>query len=178
MNELGLKQKAVFATLGMVVLYAIAAATWFLSAEKSWKKSAKTYEKTCDTYAREVELIGRKAELAEEYESVRSAIPTFAGDKTTDTTWLSKVSAIARKHKIVISQSDALEEVQKDEVLVLPIKVGAWEGSLEALVRFMHELENSDEGIFEVSQLEFKPSSKKGYYRGSFVLNCGYMREN
>jgi hypothetical protein len=55
--------------------------------------------------------------------------------------------------------------------------VRSWEGSLEALVRFMQELENTNEGMFNIRSLNFKPSSKKGYLRGSFTLTCAYMRE-
>ena len=41
----------------------------------------------------------------------------------------------------------------------------------------MHELENTDKGMFDFHSLAFKPSSKKGYLKGSFVLTCAYMRE-
>ena len=42
----------------------------------------------------------------------------------------------------------------------------------------MHELENTSEGMFDITQLSFKPiSSKQGYLSGSFTLNCAYMRE-
>ena len=53
-----------------------------------------------------------------------------------------------------------------------------WEGALESLVKFMHELENTTEGMFDVGYLNFKPSSKKGYMKGSFTLTCAYMRED
>ena len=59
----------------------------------------------------------------------------------------------------------------------LPIVVTGCEGSLEALVKFMYELENTEEGMFAITDLNFRPSSKKGYLRGSFTLNCAYMRE-
>ena len=41
----------------------------------------------------------------------------------------------------------------------------------------MHELENTDQGMFDFSSLVFKPSSKKGYLKGSFTVTCAYMRE-
>ena len=36
----GLRDKAMMAVLGTVVLYALAAATWFFYAESAWKKSS------------------------------------------------------------------------------------------------------------------------------------------
>ena len=53
-----------------------------------------------------------------------------------------------------------------------------WEGALESLVKFMHEIENTSEGMFDMGSLNFKPSAKKGYLKGSFTLTCAYMRED
>ena len=84
---------------------------------------------------------------------------------------------MALKHRILISQRQSGREVDAGEVLEQPIEVKSWEGSLEALVKFMYELENTDEGMFDIKELNMKPSSKKGYLRGSFTLTCAYMRE-
>ena len=83
----------------------------------------------------------------------------------------------AGRHNIIISSAQAGAEVEAGDVLELPIEVKSWEGCLESLVKFMHELENTNDGMFDITQLNFKPSSKKGYLRGSFTLNCAYMRE-
>ena len=105
-------------------------------------------------------------------------MPTFAFGKATDTTWLQKLDELAEKHHISISQRQPGKEVEKGDVLELQIEVRNWEGALESLVKFMHELENTSEGMFDVGYLNFKPSSKKGYMRGSFTLTCAYMRED
>lgn len=172
----GLKEKAAMAVVCVILLYAGAVGAWFLSAEKAWKKAANAYEEAKRTYARETRLIGEKRQWTEAYETEKASMPTFAADKTTDTTWLSKMDELALKHRIQISQRQGGKEVAEGDVLELPIEVRSWEGSLEALVKFMHELENTNEGMFDVRALNFKPS-KKGYLRGSFTLTCAYMRE-
>ena len=172
-----LRQKALMATAGVIVLYAIAAGVWFFSAEAAWKKAAKGYDKAKDTYQREVRLIGEKNKWAKAYESEKAQMPTFEAGKATDTTWRRKLDEIAAKHNIIISSAQTGKEVEAGDVLELPIEVKSWEGCLEALVKFMHELENTNDGMFDITQLNFKPSSKKGYLRGSFTLNCAYMRE-
>ena len=172
-----LREKAVMAALGVVALYAAAVALWFLSAESAWKKAAKNYERARETYLREERLIGEKRRWTEAYEEEKAAMPTFAAHKATDTTWLEKMDELAAKHRIQIGQRQGGKEAEAGEVLELPIEVKSWEGSLEALVRFMHELENSGEGMFDIRALSFKPSSKRGYLRGSFTLTCAYMRE-
>jgi len=177
MNELGMKEKTLVAIVAMVVLYAVAVATWFMSAESSWRKAAKAYAKAKDTYARECKLIAEKRKWTEAYETEKAAMPTFGAGKATDTTWLELMDNLAVKHKILISQRQAGKEIEADEVYELPIEVRSWEGSLPALVRFMHELENPTEGMFDITQINLKPSSRRGYLRGSFTLNCAYMRE-
>ena len=45
-------------------------------------------------------------------------------------------------------------------------------------MKLLHELENTEEGMFDITQLNFRPKqSKKGYLRGSLTLNCAYMRD-
>ena len=165
------------AVMGVIVLYAIAVATWFMSAESAWKKAAKNYAKARETYQKEVRLIGEKSKWIEAYEDEKAQMPTFEVGKATDTTWQRKLDEIAEKNHIQITSKQIGKETEAGDVLELPIDVKTWEGSLEALVRFMHELENTNDGMFDITQLNFKPSSKKGYLRGNFTLNCAYMRE-
>jgi len=173
----GLKEKAMMAVVCVILLYAGAVAAWFLSAEGAWKKASRAYAKAKQDYLKETKLIGQKRQWTEAYETEKAAMPTFAVGKTTDTTWLSKMDELAARHRVQISQRQGGKEVSEGDVLELPIEVRSWEGSLEALVKFMHELENTNEGMFDMRAINFKPSAKKGYLRGSFTLTCAYMRE-
>lgn len=172
-----LREKAILAILGVIALYAFAGILWFVSAESSWKKAAKAYDKAKRAYEAEVKLIGEKRKWVDAYENEKATMPTFESGKATDTTWRRKLDEIAARHNIVIASAQTGAEVEAGDVLELPIEVRSWEGSLEALVRFLHELENTNDGMFDITQLNFKPSSKRGYLRGSFTLNCAYMRE-
>lgn len=172
-----LREKAILAILGVIALYAFAGILWFASAESSWKKAAKAYDKAKRTYEAEVKLIGEKRKWVDAYENEKATMPMFESGKATDTTWRRKLDEIAARHNIVIASAQTGAEVEAGDVLELPIEVRSWEGSLEALVRFLHELENTNDGMFDITQLNFKPSSKRGYLRGSFTLNCAYMRE-
>ena len=172
-----LREKAIMAMIGVVVLYAIAVGIWFFSAEGAWKKAVKSYTKAKTAYQSEVKLIGEKRKWTDAYEIEKAAMPTFESGKATDTTWRRKLDELAEKHHVLISSAQTGKEEEVGDVLELPIEVRSWEGSLEGLVRLMHELENTDEGMFDITQISFKPSSKQGYLRGSFTLNCAYMRE-
>lgn len=177
MGGMSLKEKAVLAVLAMLALYAVAAVLWFVRQEAAWAKAAKLYDRARDTYERECKLISEKRKWNEAYESEKSQMPTFEAGKATDTTWLAKMDELAAKYHLSISQRQGGKETEEGEVLELPIEVKNWEGSLESLVKFMYELENGSEGMFDIRSLNFKPSAKKGYLKGSFTLTCAYMRE-
>ncbi len=174
---MGLREKAIVSVLVMLALYAAAVATWFMYSEGAWKKARSRYESACRTFRKETETIANKDRYVEDYEKAKEFMPMFEASKTTEGTWLKKMREIAMKNLVVISQDEAKPEVVRDDVHELPIEVRSWEGSLEALVKFMHELENTEEGMFAITDLNFRPSSKRGYLRGSFTLNCAYMRD-
>lgn len=178
MGAMSLKEQAVVAIIGVIAAYALAVGTWFMYAEDAWKKSVKTYNKAVETYNKEKKLISERAKWEKAYEEEKSHMPFFASGKSTDTTWLAKMDEIAAKNHIFISQRQGGKEIEAGDVLELPIEVKSWEGALESLVKFMHELENTDEGMFDFKQINFRPSNKKGYLKGSFTLTCAYMRED
>lgn len=173
----GLHEKAAMAVIGVIVLYAIAIALWFTISESAWKKAAKAYERESQRYAKEEKLISQKRKWNELYESEKAAMPTFEIGKATDTTWLRKVEEIAKTNRVLITQIDSGDESEAGDVLELPLEVKSFEASLEALVKFMYQLESSNEGMFDISEMSIKPSSKKGYLKGSLSLTCAYMRE-
>ena len=178
MNEMGLKEKAMMAVIGVIVLYAIAVATWFLVSERAWAKAAKAYAGAERKFNAEEKLISEKRHWVGAYESEKAAMPMFDEGEATDTTWLSKVDSIAKKNLVLIAQINAGAEEQHDNVYELPIEVKNLEGSLEALVKFMHELENTKEGMFDVKSINLQPNrSKPGYLKGSLSLTCAYMRK-
>lgn len=177
MNSMGMKEKALLAMVAVIALYAVAVASWFMHFDGAWKKAKKGYEKAKAEFAARERLIGEKQQWIDAYEEEKAQMPTFEIGKATETTWLAKMDELALKHHILISQRQYGKETEAGDVIELPLEVRSWEGSLDALVHFMHELENTSEGMFDVKAISFKPSSKRGYLKGSFTLTCAYMRE-
>ena len=177
MNAPGLKEKAAIAIVGVVILYAVAVAMWFMNAESSWKRAAKRYNAAADKYEKEKKLISETRKWDELYETEKAAMPMFTAGKATDTTWRSRIEQLAKDNLVQIYQIEHGKEVETGDVLQLPIEIKSFESSLEALVKFLHALDSADGGMFDVKTLSVKPSSKQGYLRGSFSLTCAYMRE-
>ena len=178
MSTMSLKEKAVLAVLGMVVLYALAVGLWFMTQNAAWKKSMKSYRTETARYESQCKLIGERRKWEETYETEKSFMPSFGADDYTDTHWMSKMDAIAATNNLVITSRIPGKETSNGDVYEWEITVGRWDGSLQALVGFMHELENGDAGMFDLKKIDVKPNkSNKGYLNGSFTLTCAYMRE-
>lgn len=178
MNNKALKEKAVMAVLLMVAAYALAVGLWFTYGQVQLKTSRKHYEDACKKYEKERALISERRKWIDAYEEEKANMPMIEAKKSTDTIWLPKIEEIAKKHYIYVSKRQGGKEISRDEVSELPLEIKEWEGSLESLVKFMHEVENTSEGMFDIKQLYFKPSSKKGYLKGSLTLTAAYMRED
>ncbi len=174
MNNMSLKEKAVLAVAGVVILYIIAIVLWFASQEAAWKSAAKQYDRECARYEKECRLISEKQKWSDMYESEKAQMPTFA--KGTQVDFKKYVSGLAKDNSIVLDWGDDGSKVEKDDVVELSVPV-RWEGALESLVKFMYALENASDGMYDVENLSLRPSSKKGYLKGSFTLTCAYMRE-
>jgi len=176
MNEHGLREKALVAVVAVVVLYALAVGVWFFNARDAWKKAAKRYASEQTRYAKERHLIGERALWTERYEKAKAAMPTFESGQATDTTWLRRVEELAVSNHVTITSIKHGAEIEGGDVLELPIE-GNWEASLESLVHFMHALENSSEGMFDIQSLTVNPLVKKpGYLKGTLTVTCAYMR--
>lgn len=171
-----LKEKALLAVVGMVALYVVAILLWFMTQQVAWKKAAEGYEKACKDYQKECKLIGEEQKWSDEYEDAVKYIKMFDAEDSTKTTWVRKIREISEKHHITIKSYDAKAEDQlKGGVCALPIEL-SWEGYLESLVKFLHELETTDEGMFAEAALKITPQ-KNGYLRGSLTLTCSYRKD-
>lgn len=177
MDNLTLKEKAILAVAGVVLLYAVAVAVWFLHSADAWKKAAKQYANAVKAYKAETKLIGEKEKWTQAYEDEKSLMPLFESGKDTETVWFAKMDEIATKNYIQISSRQGGKEIEAGDVYEMPLDVKTWEGAWENLVKFAWELENTSEGMFDIRSISFKPSGKKGYLKGSFSLTCAYMRE-
>ena len=181
-NGMSLKEKAIASTLGVILLYAGAIAILFMrqlpAKTGAWARARKAYETACTQYKKECRLIGEKAEWTERYDAEKAQMPMFGTDADTDTTWRRKLREIAQKNFIQVGSETPAEELQAGDVWERSFDVKNWEGGLESLVKFVHELENTSEGMFDVSSLNFKPNPKTGFLKGSLTLTGAYMKDD
>ena len=177
-KKMSLKERTIAAVLGVLILYAAAAALWFMNLENSWRLAKKKYAAAREQRIKEDRLIRETAKWNNAYEDERAKMPTFEEDeKGIDTKFLSRMEEIGQGNAMTISRRQPGQEQEVGDVYELPITVNDWEGSLENLVKFIYALQQDEDTMFDVSALSIKPSAAhRGYLKGSFTLTCAYMR--
>jgi Tfp pilus assembly protein PilO len=109
------------------------------------------------------------AELA----NLRKKLPQYAPEKDVTADLLIKIEQMANAHSLTLASRDVEKETQKGDMHELAANC-KWEGKLEALVRFLFDLQRED-AILDISQLSITPNEKK-VLRGSFTVYCSYSR--
>lgn len=176
-SNMSRRDRMIAAVVGIVAMYALAVAVWFVSQEKAWRVASGKYAKAVKQTAKEKKLIAQRSKWYDAYEAEREKMPEFSVEaKNVDTHWLSRMDAIAQSCNVGISQRQAGEQIVAGDVYEQPIDVKRWEATITSLVKFMHALESEKEAMFDIREISVKPSSRKGFLTGNFKLACAYMR--
>ena len=177
MSKLSLSRhdKAMLAVTVCVALFGFLALT-----AKGQIAGIRSRRAEADRLARRLELqtalIDAKDDWAARYEAVRDRMPVFSGTEQVGPYWGKIMDDAAHEHDLHIQQRNSKEETVVAGVCELPIEVRQWEGTLEALVGFVHQVESTG-AMLEVRELRVSPiQNRQGWLKGSFTLSCAYLR--
>jgi len=175
--QLSSRDRTLLSVIGVVVLYAALVLMWFMSQADAWRVARKKYAQAVSAYQKEEKLIGERDKWFADYDAERAKMPLFDTDaKDVDTRCLQRMDALAAENFVAIQQRQSGNEEAVGDVYELPLDVRSWEAGLEPLVKFFYALQSDGQTMFDVRQVVMKPSSRKGFLKGSFTLACAYMR--
>lgn len=177
MGSMSLKEKAVLAGLAVVIVYALTIGWWFLGSsgraaeKKKWHNARAQVQKERTT-------ISERGLWEERYEEEASRIPVIASDQGADTVWMRAIEDIAASNHVFVSEFKPGKEDSEDwsgdmQKISVDIK---WTAAVESLVKFMYELQNSDQGKFDVQYLSFTQGKRQGFVSGNMTLVCIFKR--
>lgn len=109
-----------------------------------------------------------QARLAE----VSAGLPEFPADRDVTADMLIKLESIARGQGITLPRREAEKEKRHGAIYELAITC-KWEGSLDALVHFLFELQQQG-AMLDMTQISISP--EKNLLKGGFSVNCAYRR--
>lgn len=127
----------------------------------------------------EIELNRRLIEQRDvwqgKFDVLKDKLPQFGAQQKMGIHWMSVMDDVARTHKLTISKRQQKTEIREGDVYELPIECREWEGSLDAIVGFLYQLQG-DGAMLDVREIAMKPNKEKRL-RGRFLLHCAYTRE-
>ena len=175
MNMSG-REKAIASITLIVLLYGVLGllARGRLDA---WQAKRTVYREICSTLEQERKLLTQQALWRKNYEAVRSLMPVFPADKQVDTYWLGVMDNAASNNRLNILKRQVGAEQLVGDVYEMTLDCKEWEGSLEALVHFLYDLESKGV-MLDMRSMYIKPNpADRTHLKGSFVIYCAYMRE-
>jgi hypothetical protein len=127
---------------------------------------------------RERRLLSSADAWQKKFDEIRKMMPIQPADRPMDVYWMSIMDEVAGTHGIRIAKRQAGKEERMGDIYELPIDVREWEGSLDAAVHFLFDLQSRG-AMLDVRQLTMSPKEEKDNtsLRGRFTLYCAYMRE-
>ena len=174
MSAVSSREKNMLLITVVVVLYAAAGLSYKKQAA-NWKVAQRVYATAQKKLNDENALIAAKEEWSAKYTQMRDLMPVFPYEKDVDTHWLNVMDSVATRNGFTIARRQTGKEAEVGDVYELPIDCKDWEGTLEALVKFLYDL-HQEGAMLDVRQLFIRPSTKPGYLKGTFTLYCAYMR--
>lgn len=174
MSTISSKEKNIALIVIVVILYGAAALSYKpqMSALTIAKRNFQREEKKLLT---ERALIAARTEWNDRYETMRSRMPSFPYEKDVVTDWFRLMDTAAARAGLNILQRPKATEIEVGDVYELPVECPSWGGTLEQLVKFLYDLDQKG-AMLDIRKLNIRSDSKPGFLKGSFTLNCAYMR--
>jgi hypothetical protein len=123
---------------------------------------------------KERKLLAGSKDWESQFAELRKMLPAFSADKKMDGHWLATMEQLASGRGLSVLKRQANEEKQNGEVFELVLEGKEWEGTLEALIGFLFDLQNQG-ATMDVRQLLVRPK-ERNILKGRFSVNCAYTR--
>lgn len=141
---------------------------------REWREVRERQEDVRLRIEQDRRLVEQRSHWAEQLGEVSAALPVYPMDRRMDVHWLTVLDRLASRRGLKLLRHEAGEERRIGEIYELPIECREWEGSLEAVVLFLFDLQN-ERAMLDVRQMVIRPKSQS-LLRGQFTLFCAYAR--
>jgi Tfp pilus assembly protein PilO len=118
-------------------------------------------------------LIAQSAVWEAKLSELKKKLPTHPPGKDVTTDLQILIEKLARANGLNLISREAEKEILRGNMYEVAVNC-KWEGKLEALTRFLFDIQKEDV-ILDVSQLTISPNEKK-VLRGGFTVYCSYSR--
>ncbi len=171
------RDKRLLGVFAVVLLLGILG-MWYPKAKQAWTTHETTAIELEGQLATEQMIIAQRDAAAKRYAELRKQIPTFPENKDVVNYWWATVDNIATANGVNIATRSAGREMANGEVIELTLECREWSANLESLINFLYAVETHPQTMMDVRSIKVDLDKKRpGFLKGSFTINCAYMRE-
>ena len=170
------REQGLLLMTGMVLLFGFLGLSLRKQLEKFGEQRARI--QNLDNLRRaERDLLAMEGTWRSKYESMQDLMPVFDAKAQVDTTWLSRMDALATQSDVTIVSRRSGTKTPVGGAVEFTIECREWNGSLEAFAKFLFALQNEG-AMLDIRDLAMRPHpQQQNKLRGTFTLYCAYMIE-
>lgn len=168
-------REAVLALITLAI--GLAALTWWGGASRlaRWTELGRTRETLEQRRQVAERLVRKRAEVEGRLDELLRALPRYPADRDVTADLLKLVETTAADHGLRLTRREPERERSAGELYEVAINCN-WEGTLEALVRFLYAIQ-SQGAVLDVRQLNVtSPKGTGSALSGTFSIACAYTR--
>lgn len=161
--------------VGLLIL--ASASYWFIAPRvRIWQEIKESRKQVAERIALSNRLLQSQGQWTKRIDALKTKLTKYAADKDATADYLKVMERVAKESGLNLVQRRPQKEKQHGDLYELAIDC-TWEGTLEALVRFLFALERENVTMdVEDLTVSLMPGGK-GQVKGNFVLICVYVRE-
>jgi len=164
--------------LGWLTLVAVLGGVsywWGTARFEDWKKMRRQMEEARRRIEWIERSIRRRPEWDRRFRELSGQLPEYAADQDVTAEILKRLEKTARQHGFQLLRREPEKEKDLGELFQVAVNC-SWQGSLEALVHFLYDIQSSGV-MFDVAQLTASPAQGgPGKLKGTLKLVAAYRR--
>ncbi len=160
------------------LVVALAALSWWFGAPyaQQWRDLEEAHARLAQREEVAREYLARRASWQARLDDLRGQLPRHPPEKDVTADLLKMLEQTSQRQGLSLTRREPERERAVENLAEVSINC-TWEGSLDALVRFLYAVQ-SQGAMLDVSQLSAQPvRGATGRLKGSFTLNGAYLRE-
>ncbi len=155
----------------------LGALTWWMGGSRMarWGEISRQMENLRQRRQVSERLVRRRAEVETRLDEQLRALPRYPADRDVTADLLKLVETTAADNGLVLTRREPERERAAGELYEVAINCN-WEGSLEALTRFLYAIQSKG-AVLDVRQMMVtSPKGNSSFLSGSFTIACAYTR--
>lgn len=168
-------REAVLAVATLAV--GLGALTWWGAGSRTerWSEIGRTADGLRTRLQQAERLVGRRAEIEGRLDALLRQLPRHGADKDVTAELLKLIETTASEHGLVLTRREPEREKTAGELYEVAINCN-WEGTLDALTRFLHAIQSKG-AVLDVRSLTITAGrAGSGALSGNFSVACAYTR--